>query len=215
MTGLVCSSVCKPGIYIKCAEYGHVRVDHESSGLGYSGPSSPTTETNEERMPALMDGPRQKTVHSWIFGDQQEPVDESMRSRRGRNNTRLVEKVARAHQATKSEVICELCGDKDHVPFDPKCYWQQAGGHPRAHHITKRNVRRKDCGEKGHARGDWECYWQHRSHDEMSSVELSSESERSSFDDFTASTGLDYGPYSGPSSPKTPALAFANVEEIY
>ena len=63
-----------------------------------------------------------------------------MRSGRGRNITRLVEKVARAHQATKREVVCELYGEKDHVTFDPKCYWQQAGGHPRAHHITKRKL---------------------------------------------------------------------------
>ena len=151
-----------------------------------------------------MDGPKQKTVHYLVFGDQQEAVDESMRSGRGRNITRLVEKVARAHQATKSEVICKRCAGKDHVTFDPKCYWQQAGGHPRAHHITKRKVRCKDCGEKGHVRGDWECYWQHHSHDEMSSVEFSSESERSSFETFAAATNFDHGHYSGPSSPKTP-----------
>ena len=116
------------------------------------------------------------------------------------------------------------------MTFDPKCYWQQAGGHPRAHHITKRKVRCKDCGAKGHARGDWECYWQHHSDcDEMSSVEFSSESDWSSLEDFTpddrkkqaeamdsaGSSGLGYsGPYSGPSSPKTSRRLVGNLNQL-
>ena len=192
-------------MYIKCPENGHARVDHESSGLAYSGSSRPTTETDKERMPALMDGPKEKTVHTWILGGQQETVDESMRSGRGRNITQLVEKVVRINTATKGEVKCVFCSVKDHVTFAPKCYWQQAGGHPRAHHITKRKVRCKDCGAKGHARGDWECYWQHHSDcDDMSSDEFSSESDWSSFETCAAATNFDHGHYSGPASPKTP-----------